>query len=219
MAPPSYAERFYSFPHHYPPHVPIAPSILKETLPKDEPIGIRFYYLLLSTHKPSASRSLCFESYSVIMPAVSRQTIEAMLSQVRKRDYGGDEEAGDGNGEGPVAIMGLIVAVLTLFVAIVSLRSSRFRRWVSHLLPLQFIKEAPAITPPNIDDEAGDITPPSLAHEAPNITPSSTCNRSSHTLREDSNTAPRSHDGIIRDGRAPHNQEWLEPRPPEQGSR
>ncbi|KAG0136227.1 hypothetical protein HOY82DRAFT_599457 [Tuber indicum] len=74
------------------------------------------------------------------MPAASRYTIENLSRQVEKRDSVGDNTADDSNGEGPVAIVGLVVAALTLLVAITSLRSSRFRRWVSCLLPSHFVK-------------------------------------------------------------------------------
>ncbi|KAG0136225.1 hypothetical protein HOY82DRAFT_536333 [Tuber indicum] len=83
------------------------------------------------------------------MPTTSRNPIENLSPQVEKRDSLGDNRVGDSNGEGPVAVVGLVVAALTLLVAIVSLRSSRFRRWVSRQLPSRFFKIAPGITPPN----------------------------------------------------------------------
>ncbi|CUS11356.1 unnamed protein product [Tuber aestivum] len=80
------------------------------------------------------------------MSTTSRIPVEIMLSKFNKRDDWGNRGVDDGDGRSPVAIVGLVVAVLTLLVGIVSLRSSRFRRWVSHLLPSRFIKEALGIT-------------------------------------------------------------------------
>ncbi|KAG0639503.1 hypothetical protein HOY80DRAFT_81881 [Tuber brumale] len=76
------------------------------------------------------------------MPAVS-------LHPSEKCGSAGDKGGGDGNGEGPAAIVGVIVAALTLLVAIISLRSSAFRHWASHLFPPQLVKEkVPIIAPP-----------------------------------------------------------------------
>lgn len=67
------------------------------------------------------------------MPAISRIPVEVMLSGFNKRDDWGNKGVDDGDGKNPVVTVGLVVAVLTLLVGIVSLLSSRFRRWVSYL--------------------------------------------------------------------------------------
>ncbi|KAG0136221.1 hypothetical protein HOY82DRAFT_599442 [Tuber indicum] len=109
------------------------------------------------------------------MPALSQPAIEAILSQVGKRDCGGDKEGEDGNGQGPVAIVGLIVAALTLLVAIVSLQSSRLRRWGARLLSLQLnqniTQEVPGVAPPNRAQEAPVTAHPNPTEEAPGISP------------------------------------------------
>ncbi|KAG0135399.1 hypothetical protein HOY82DRAFT_600844 [Tuber indicum] len=82
------------------------------------------------------------------MPALPGHPIETLPSQVGRCDYEGDKAAGDSNGEDLLAIVGIIVAALTLLVGILALRSSRFHRWASHLLPSQFAQGASGITPP-----------------------------------------------------------------------
>ncbi|KAG0639500.1 hypothetical protein HOY80DRAFT_1136710 [Tuber brumale] len=75
------------------------------------------------------------------MPAVPFHPNETLPLQVEKYGCAGDKGGGDGNPEGPAAISGVVVAALTLLVAIISLRSSRFRHWASHLLPPQLVKK------------------------------------------------------------------------------
>ncbi|KAG0136218.1 hypothetical protein HOY82DRAFT_599437 [Tuber indicum] len=82
------------------------------------------------------------------MPAVLRFPIET-LSQFEKRDSAEDKGMDNNDGESPVAILGLVVASLTLLVGVMSLGSPRFRRWVFGLLPSQFVKKFLGITPPN----------------------------------------------------------------------
>ncbi|KAG0136220.1 hypothetical protein HOY82DRAFT_599440 [Tuber indicum] len=74
------------------------------------------------------------------MLPITRSPIGIVLSRFEKRDCQGDKGVGGNDGESPVAIVGLFVASLTLIVGIVSLRSSRFRRCVSYILPLHFIR-------------------------------------------------------------------------------
>ncbi|CUS11357.1 unnamed protein product, partial [Tuber aestivum] len=83
------------------------------------------------------------------MPGASRIPIKILLSQLSKRAGGESRVEDNDDGKSPVAIVGLAVAVLTLLVGIVSLRSSRFRLWVSHLLHWSFIKKTLGITPPD----------------------------------------------------------------------
>ncbi|KAG0639258.1 hypothetical protein HOY80DRAFT_1136911 [Tuber brumale] len=74
------------------------------------------------------------------MLIVTNSPAGTQLSPFEKRDCTGGKGVNDSHGESPVAIMGLVVAALTLLVGIMSLRSSRFRRWVYYALPLHFIK-------------------------------------------------------------------------------
>ncbi|CUS13990.1 unnamed protein product [Tuber aestivum] len=83
------------------------------------------------------------------MLTVPRFPIESLFSEFEKRDYTGDNEVDGCNGESPLAIVGFLVATLTLVVGVVSLRSSRFRHWVYYLLPFQFVKKILRITPAN----------------------------------------------------------------------
>ncbi|KAG0639494.1 hypothetical protein HOY80DRAFT_1044853 [Tuber brumale] len=82
------------------------------------------------------------------MLAISRFPIKTPLSQFERRDYTEDKGAGDNDGNNPVAIVGLVVAALTLLVGLVSLRSSRFRRRLSYLLPSYLVKRPLGITHP-----------------------------------------------------------------------
>ncbi|KAG0639260.1 hypothetical protein HOY80DRAFT_1022652 [Tuber brumale] len=81
------------------------------------------------------------------MPAVSRQTIEAMLSRVGKRDHGGDKEANDGNGEGPKVL---------------------------RITPPNIANEAPDITPPSLAHEAANIAPLNTCNRSSHALPEDT---------------------------------------------
>ncbi|KAG0639256.1 hypothetical protein HOY80DRAFT_1136908 [Tuber brumale] len=154
------------------------------------------------------------------MPALSLFPIKT-LSQFEKRDYAGDKGVDDRGGESPVAILGLVVAALTLLVGIMSLGSSRFRRWVFGLLPSQFVKKAFRIALPNpvptIITTAEDLRfIPVAGVSVPGpvfiynvyANPRPVCSRS--------NTFPYGHGGVAREGgRVPQVEELLGPRRPE----
>ncbi|KAG0639499.1 hypothetical protein HOY80DRAFT_1073762 [Tuber brumale] len=177
------------------------------------------------------------------MPAVSRHPIEALLSQVEKGDFAGDKGADDNNSEGPVAIVGLVVAALTLLVAIVSLRSSRFRRWASCLSTSKLVK---VYLPPlalrgqvlHINFESYNPVQKTLGITPQNPAPTITTREDLYTLRVagamprpvyicnhrsdvhpacgHSNTPPRGHNGNTgEDGGAPQAEESLGPKRPE----
>ncbi|CUS11358.1 unnamed protein product [Tuber aestivum] len=99
------------------------------------------------------------------MPTISRIPVRTLLSQFSKRGDGENKGEDNNGGKSPVVIVGLVVAVLTLLVGIVSLRSSRFHRLVSCLLPLSIIKK---------------ILGPALLDPAPTVS----------TAREDSSANP-----------------------------
>ncbi|KAG0639505.1 hypothetical protein HOY80DRAFT_81948 [Tuber brumale] len=160
------------------------------------------------------------------MPAVPNHPIGTLLLQVEKRDYAGDKRVDYGGGEGPVAIVGLVVAALTLLVAIASLRSSRFRRWLSDLLPSRFVKKnAAGITPTNLAPTVITTTEEELRSiRAAGIpTPRSVviCNHCSnvHPACRHTNTSSRGYTGITReDGRVSQTEESLGVRRPEPGA-
>ncbi|KAG0639498.1 hypothetical protein HOY80DRAFT_1136708 [Tuber brumale] len=122
------------------------------------------------------------------MPVVSRHPIEALLSQVEKRDFAGDKGVDDNNSEGPVAIVGLVVAALTLLVAIVSLRSPRFRLWASRLSTSKLVKVY--LPPPALLGQVLHISSESYnpVQKTPGITPPNPA--PTITTREDLNTIP-----------------------------
>ncbi|KAG0136224.1 hypothetical protein HOY82DRAFT_536330 [Tuber indicum] len=124
------------------------------------------------------------------MPPIPPHPIETLPLPVEKYGYGGDKGAGGGNDEGPVAILGVVVASLTLLVAIMSLQSSRFRRWASHLLPRQSFKN---VYPPlltllgyisHINSDTLDFAQKSLIIAPPNIAPTTI------TIMEDPHAIP-----------------------------
>ncbi|KAG0639495.1 hypothetical protein HOY80DRAFT_1044856 [Tuber brumale] len=80
------------------------------------------------------------------MPAISRHLIRTELPQFNKHEYPENGGAGDSDSNNQVAIVGLVVASLTLLVGIMSLRSSRFRGWVSRLSSSYFVKKNICIT-------------------------------------------------------------------------
>ncbi|KAG0639263.1 hypothetical protein HOY80DRAFT_1045734 [Tuber brumale] len=95
------------------------------------------------------------------MPAIPRFPNQALLSQAENRES-------DSSSGGPVAIIGLIIAALTLIVGILALRG---RGWASYLLPSRFVRVYPPLFPltghilyiisesQNLVQEAPDGTP------------------------------------------------------------
>ena len=81
------------------------------------------------------------------MPAVSQFPITNCyrnLASVKKMETEGRDASNDRN---PVAVVGLVVALLALLFAIMSYRRSRLNRQVPTLLPSPFIKACPPTHP------------------------------------------------------------------------
>ncbi|KAG0136219.1 hypothetical protein HOY82DRAFT_599439 [Tuber indicum] len=153
------------------------------------------------------------------MLIVTHLPVRTPLSPFEKRDCTGVKGVNDSQGESPVAILGLVVAALTLLVGIVSLRNSRFRRWVSYVLTSYFVKGVLGITPPNPSPTA--ITTTEGLHAIPPTgismpSPVLIYNDFSNTRPacRHSNAFPSGHIGIIGGGRAPQAEESLGPRRP-----
>ncbi|PUU76686.1 hypothetical protein B9Z19DRAFT_1129388 [Tuber borchii] len=91
-----------------------------------------------------------------------------MLSQFDKRDNSGNPERGS-NDMSPGETLAIVIAALTLLVAMIPLfRCSRFHRWVSSLI-LPFVKKAFGISPPKPALTAVITTDDSSAIPAPEI--------------------------------------------------
>ncbi|CUS13944.1 unnamed protein product [Tuber aestivum] len=83
------------------------------------------------------------------MPAVPPFPIKGLLSQFNKREYTQNQGEDDSDVKSPVALVGLLIAALTLLVATIPiLRCPRFRRWVSSSIPSS-AKRALGVTLPN----------------------------------------------------------------------
>ncbi|KAG0632815.1 hypothetical protein HOY80DRAFT_1141862 [Tuber brumale] len=73
---------------------------------------------------------------------------KTMLSLFYKRDTSGDQKH-DNDGISPGEILAIVIAALTLLVAIIPLyRCSRFRRWVCSWSILPFVKKTPSVALP-----------------------------------------------------------------------
>jgi len=90
------------------------------------------------------------------MSAISRFPIKNLLSQLNKREQK-DHQGGDHSDDrSPAVIVGLVIAGLTLLIAIISYRHSRFGRSpaVSSLLPSHFsrnpLHQVPRTLLPNL---------------------------------------------------------------------
>ncbi|PUU73111.1 hypothetical protein B9Z19DRAFT_1135809 [Tuber borchii] len=75
------------------------------------------------------------------MSAISRFPIKNLLSQLNKREQKDDQGGDHSDDHSPAVIVGLVIAGLTLLLAIMSYRHSRFGRSqaASSLLPSHFI--------------------------------------------------------------------------------
>ncbi|CUS11360.1 unnamed protein product [Tuber aestivum] len=151
------------------------------------------------------------------MPTLSRFYTETLLYQVEKRDYAGEKGIPDSDEESPVALLGLVVAALTLLVGIVSLRSSRFRCWLSHLLPSQLVTKTSGITllkpaPAGVATVDLHAIPFwGIPIPAPVFIYSDCSN--AHPADKHSNIFPQGHGCIIGEGgRVPQGEELPEPR-------
>ncbi|CUS14571.1 unnamed protein product, partial [Tuber aestivum] len=102
-------------------------------------------------------KSLGVQLFQVVMPAIPRSPIKTLLSQFNRRDYPENSGGHDSDGSSPVAIVGIVIAALTLLVGIMSLLSPRFRRWLSRLLPSRFanpyntLQQVPRATLPGLE--------------------------------------------------------------------
>jgi len=83
------------------------------------------------------------------MSAISRFPIKNILSQLNKREQKDDQGGDHSDDRSPVVIVGLVIAALTLLLAIMSYRRSRFSRSqaVPSLLPSHFVNACP---PPSL---------------------------------------------------------------------
>lgn len=79
------------------------------------------------------------------MSTISRLPIKNLLSQLSKREQKDDQGGDHSNDRSPVVIVGLVIAALTLLLAIMSYRQSRFGRSqaASSLLPSHFVNVCP----------------------------------------------------------------------------
>ncbi|PUU77743.1 hypothetical protein B9Z19DRAFT_1127914 [Tuber borchii] len=94
--------------------------------------------------------------------------VRAMLSQFGKRDSSGGEEH-EGNGMSSGEILAIVIAALTLLMAMIPLfRCSRFRRWVSSSIS-PFVKKVLGIILPKFAWRAVTTTESSSAAPAPHI--------------------------------------------------
>ncbi|PUU79615.1 hypothetical protein B9Z19DRAFT_1124891 [Tuber borchii] len=72
------------------------------------------------------------------MPPNSPFPTRGLLGQLNKRDQIGDKGAGSSDNNSPVVMAGLVIAALTLLVAILAYQHERFRHSLSSLLPWYF---------------------------------------------------------------------------------
>ncbi|CUS11355.1 unnamed protein product [Tuber aestivum] len=142
------------------------------------------------------------------------------------QDFGGqphpeDGGASGGDSESPLAIVGIVVACLTLFVGIWSLRNQRFRRWTSRLLTWGPIRKAPGTTSPDPAPTPATIKEDSSAIKiAETPKPASvlifTVIADAYPASTHSGVPPYSPTDIIgEDSGAPQAEEFLEPKKPE----
>lgn len=81
------------------------------------------------------------------MSAISRFPIKNLLSKLNKREQNDDQAGDHSDDRSPVVIVGLVIAALTLLLAIMSYQDSRFGRSqaVSSLLPSYFVNVCPPL--------------------------------------------------------------------------
>jgi len=73
------------------------------------------------------------------MSAISRLPVKHLLSQINKREQTNNEEGDRSDNRSPAVIVGLVIAALTLLLAIMTYRHSRSHRSESSLLPSHFV--------------------------------------------------------------------------------
>ncbi|KAG0635184.1 hypothetical protein HOY80DRAFT_467280, partial [Tuber brumale] len=129
-----------------------------------KPIGIS-YHILHSTHCGHYQYiSLgALLSQPGIMPPSSPFLIKTPLSRLDERDYMQSQGRNDSDFKSPVAMVGVVIAALTLLATLIPLfRCPRVGRWVSSLSIPSLVKKAlgsitPANTPPTITTATEDI--------------------------------------------------------------
>ncbi|PWW79137.1 hypothetical protein C7212DRAFT_340056 [Tuber magnatum] len=82
------------------------------------------------------------------MPAILLFPVRALTPMYNKRDYTANEGGDDGDGKSLVVIVGVVIAGLTLLVGVMALRSPRFRRFASYLLPSRCVNALCCDPPP-----------------------------------------------------------------------
>ena len=97
----------------------------------------------------SADFQICAAALLTLLVLTREFAIQAMLSQFDKRD-GSENRRRDSNNMSLGEILAIVIAALTLLVAMVPLfRCSRFRRWVSSSIsPFFKVYQLPALSEP-----------------------------------------------------------------------
>ncbi|KAG0635186.1 hypothetical protein HOY80DRAFT_982957 [Tuber brumale] len=179
------------------------------------------------------------------MPPISPFLVRAPLSLLNKRDYVQSQGRDDSDVKSPVAMVGVVVAALTLLAALIPLfRCPRFRRWVSSLSIPSLVKvypqllvlirhvshihsylynptqKAPRIitpaNPPSTITTAMEDSGADIAIPGPVLIILHNGYSNARVVSTHSSTSPYRHNVITRvDGRVPHVERPLGPRIPE----
>ncbi|KAG0635190.1 hypothetical protein HOY80DRAFT_1047807 [Tuber brumale] len=162
------------------------------------------------------------------MPSIPHFTIKTLLFQFNKRDHMQNQGGDDSDAKSPVVVGGLVVASLTLLVAMVPLfRSQRFHGWLSsfsipslvkfHNPGQKFLRVITLPNPPSTATAAKDGMSAIPAAETPTPATAPIHNDCSNTppTSNHSNTSLHCNNVIAEDGSVRQVEESTGPRRPE----